>query len=191
MAKLPRIETERLILRLPEDRDAVPILSFYVENRSFLSPWYPDWPPDFFTLGFWKRRVRGIRDEFARDQCLRFYLFEKSGGSVVGSIAFSQIHRGAAQYAVLGYSLSQSAEGKGLMFEALQAAIRFAFKELKLHRIMANYMPSNERSGRLLERLGFTVEGRARDYLLIAGKWEDHILTSLLNPEWGPPTSAF
>jgi ribosomal-protein-alanine N-acetyltransferase len=46
---------------------------------------------------------------------------------------------------------------------------------------MANYMPANERSGKLLKRLGFTVEGYARDYLFIAGAWQDHVLTSLAN----------
>jgi ribosomal-protein-alanine N-acetyltransferase len=51
---------------------------------------------------------------------------------------------------------------------------------------MANYIPVNERSGRLLRRLGFTVEGYARDYLLIAGKWEDHVLTALANADWKP-----
>ena len=48
---------------------------------------------------------------------------------------------------------------------------------------MANYMPTNEASGKVLKRLGFTVEGYARDYLCLNGKWEDHILTSLTNPE--------
>ena len=47
---------------------------------------------------------------------------------------------------------------------------------------MANYMPNNTRSGTLLERLGFEKEGLARQYLQIAGRWEDHILTSKLNP---------
>jgi ribosomal-protein-alanine N-acetyltransferase len=70
------------------------------------------------------------------------------------------------------------------MFEALTDAIRFVFEGLNLHRIMANYMPRNQRSGNLLKRLDFFVEGYARDYLLINGKWEDHILTSLLNPNW-------
>ncbi len=46
---------------------------------------------------------------------------------------------------------------------------------------MANYVPTNERSGRLLRRLGFTVEGYARDYLCLNGTWQDHILTSLIN----------
>jgi [ribosomal protein S5]-alanine N-acetyltransferase len=74
-----------------------------------------------------------------------------------------------------------NATGKGLMNEALTEMIRFAFEELQLHRIMANYVPTNERSGQVLRRLGFAVEGYARDYLFIGGKFRDHELTSLTN----------
>jgi ribosomal-protein-alanine N-acetyltransferase len=70
------------------------------------------------------------------------------------------------------------------MTEALSIAINYVFEELNLHRIMANYMPHNRRSGNVLKRLGFVVEGYARDYLMINGKWEDHIFTSLINPHW-------
>lgn len=49
---------------------------------------------------------------------------------------------------------------------------------------MAAYLPDNERSGKLLKRLGFVVEGYARDYLMIDGQWQDHILTSLINHNW-------
>ncbi len=92
------------------------------------------------------------------------------------------IVRGAAQFCYLGYSIDESKQGLGLMSEALRAAIGYVFSELRLHRIMANYMPTNERSGNLLKRLGFKVEGYARDYLYLNGKWQDHILTSLVNP---------
>ena len=57
------------------------------------------------------------------------------------------------------------------------------FQELRMHRIMANYLPTNERSGSLLRRLGFKVEGYARDYIYINGAWRDHILTSLVNDD--------
>ena len=67
------------------------------------------------------------------------------------------------------------------MYEALKAAIEFMFTTFTLHRIQANYIPRNERSGKLLRKLGFTVEGYARDYLKINGKWEDHILTAKIN----------
>ena len=45
------------------------------------------------------------------------------------------------------------------------------FGPQNLHRIMANYMPSNARSGSLLRRLGFREEGLAKDYLRINGRW--------------------
>ena len=82
----------------------------------------------------------------------------------------------------LGYAIDQAHEGQGLMQEVVAAGIDYLFRERGLHRIMASYMPANRRSGALLARLGFEQEGYARDYLMINGRWEDHILTALLNP---------
>jgi ribosomal-protein-alanine N-acetyltransferase len=70
------------------------------------------------------------------------------------------------------------------MFEALSAAIDYAFRELNIHRIMANHLLDNERSARLLQRLGFVREGVAKDYLRIDGVWRDHVLNSLTNAQW-------
>jgi len=66
------------------------------------------------------------------------------------------------------------------MKQALTLANEYIF-ERGIHRIQANYLPINERSGFLLKRLGFVIEGYARDYLFINGKWSDHILTSITN----------
>jgi ribosomal-protein-alanine N-acetyltransferase len=55
---------------------------------------------------------------------------------------------------------------------------------------MANYMPANERSGKLLSRLGFEREGLAKRYLYINGRWEDHVLTALLNNRAPIPASV-
>ena len=89
---------------------------------------------------------------------------------------------------MLGYSVDARAEGKGIMTEALTALVAFAFGSLELHRIQANYMPSNERSGRVLKKLDFDVEGYARDYLFLGGAWRDHILTARLNPKVTQPS---
>ena len=94
------------------------------------------------------------------------------------------MNQGVSYSCSLGYSLAEDGQGKAYMHEALEAAIHYVFDDLNLHRVNANYMPHNRRSGNVLKRLGFTVEGYARDYLLINGKWEDHILTSLINPNW-------
>lgn len=49
-----------------------------------------------------------------------------------------------------------------------------------MHRIMANYMPHNHRSGNLLKKIGFKPEGYAKAYLQINGEWQDYILMSLI-----------
>ena len=90
--------------------------------------------------------------------------------------------RGVFQAAHLGYAIGAAFEGRGFMAEGLIAANEFMFTKMNLHRIMANYMPNNARSGALLERLGFEREGIAKEYLLIANRWEDHVLTSKINP---------
>ncbi|WP_374352311.1 GNAT family N-acetyltransferase, partial [Chitinimonas sp.] len=74
--------------------------------------------------------------------------------------------------------------GRGLMQIALGLLLDWSFEHFNLHRVSANYLPDNHRSGRLLAKLGFEREGYARDYLLIDGLWRDHILTSLVRENW-------
>jgi ribosomal-protein-alanine N-acetyltransferase len=106
---------------------------------------------------------------------------------VIGQISFTSYTRGPHQSCNLGYNIDHRFEGRGLMKEALVGAIQHAFQRLKFHRIAANYMPVNERSGRVLRRLGFNVEGYARDYLFLAGAWRDHVLTALYSADSSPP----
>jgi ribosomal-protein-alanine N-acetyltransferase len=61
----------------------------------------------------------------------------------------------------------------------------YAFGPLGLHRIQANHLPENHRSASVLRRVGFGVEGLARELVLIEGRWRDHVLTALLAPR--PP----
>ena len=100
---------------------------------------------------------------------------------VLGVCNYTNIVRGTFQSCQLGYALADKHQRKGLMFEALLMTNAYMFDDLGLHRIMAGYLPHNERSGNLLNRLGFEKEGLARKYLKINGRWEDHLLTSLIN----------
>jgi ribosomal-protein-alanine N-acetyltransferase len=182
---IPVLITERLILRVAMQQDAEAVLNYYLQNQEFLTPFEPTRPEGFYTLAFWQEQIEKALYEFHYDQSLKLCVFKKAEPqTVIGKINFSQIQRGVAHYCYLGYGLAAAEQGKGYMFEALTDAVRFAFDGLNLHRIMANYMPHNQRSGNLLKRLGFVVEGYARDYLLINGKWEDHILTCRINQNW-------
>ncbi len=183
--------TPRLELRLAAVPDAAAITRYVNENRDFLAPWEPERTSYYYSELFWRAQVIRDRRSAEEERALRLWLFAHPeavanfpSGEVVGAINIANIVRGAGHFATLGYALAEKSQGAGLMREALEAVIACAWGPMGLHRLQANYLPRNERSGGLLRRLGFAPEGYARDYLLINGKWEDHILTSLTNPGW-------
>jgi len=178
---LPSLNTGRCIIRLGQAQDVSAVLAYHTENRAHLAQGGPAWPADYLTEAYWQRQISQSLEDFHNDKAVRFFLFDRADpGVVIGAANLSNIVRSAAQYS----TLAADREGKSIMKEALQAVTSYGFVALNLHRIMANYQPGNQRSGWLLRSLGFTVEGYARDYLLINGKWCDHILTSTINPNW-------
>lgn len=180
-----QIETERLTLRLGRPDDAEAMARFFVENKDHLHPFVPPRGKEQLEADYWRREFL-LRDTLYReDRGAKLLLFlNEKPQQVAGACNFNDIIRGAFHACNLGYSLAADCEGRGLMTEALRAAIPFAFDELRLHRIQANYMPHNDRSARILEGLGFVKEGLARNYLYIHNAWQDHVLTSLTNPDW-------
>ena len=185
---LPELETERLIVRLARPGMQAAIARFLEENfAGHLDRWSPPTAPGFFTEEFWAERLVLAVDEYHADRAVRFVLQPRGArlaGEVIGTCNYTNIVRGAFHACNLGYQIGRAHEGRGLMAEALRAANHFMFATLRLHRIMANFRPENERSRRLLERLGFAEEGMARNYLFIDGAWRDHVLTALTNPRY-------
>ena len=104
--------------------------------------------------------------------------------AVVGALELSQIARGNFQSAFLGYHVGAPFRGQGYMTEALQLALRHAFRVLKLHRLEANIQPTNRPSIALVKRLGFRREGFSRRYLKISGRWRDHERWAILKEDW-------
>lgn len=183
-----QLETPRLTVRLAGEHEVAAVLAYYEANRERLRPFDPDRPTYFFEEGFWRRQLAQNIEDYLAGRALRLFLFPKEEPDrVIGNVGFSNFVRGIAEYCTLGYSIDGDFEGRGLMSEALRSAIDFVFHSLNFHRIEANYMPHNLRSGILLRRLGFVVEGYSRDYLRINGRWEDHIRSALTNPDWIQP----
>lgn len=178
-----KLETDRLVLTTLSECDPAVVLEFENTNRAFLAPYEPLRDERFFTLEHRTEQIDTYRRLEQTDAARRFYLFAKDAPELaIGRIGFSNIIRGVFHACHLGFALAETACGREYMTKALRVAIDFMFDKEQLHRIQANHIPSNERSGRLLKKLDFVEEGRAKDYLCIAGRWEDHILTSLTNP---------
>ena len=179
------IETERLVIRVPEAEDVPRIIAYYRENLDHLRPYSPAFEPELFEPAAWYEQVAHRRRELTYAESFRAFVFLRDGSAdVVGNINLTQVFRGAFQSCVLGYNLAESAQGHGYMTEGVLAVVGFAFGEWGLHRVAANYMPRNERSAAVLKRCGFRVEGLAPAYLMINGRWEDHVLTSITNDDW-------
>jgi ribosomal-protein-alanine N-acetyltransferase len=193
-ATLPEIATERLVLRLARPGMERALAEFLAANfPGHLDRWSPPVGRGFFTEGFWREKLRLAVEEFHLDRAVRMVLQRRAPGSataleapIIGTCNYTNIVRGPFQACHLGYQIGLAEQGQGLMQEALRAANRFVFEERRLHRIMANHRPENDRSAKLLERLGFRREGLAQDYLFIDGAWRDHVLTTLVNPAFDP-----
>ncbi len=76
---------------------------------------------------------------------------------------------------IIGYSLDKEEEGKGIMTKAVPYAMNFLSQFYSIHRVDAYILPKNERSLKLIKRVGFIEEGIKHEFMHINGKWEDHI----------------
>jgi len=162
--------------------EGIKLADYYRINREFLQPYYPTFTREDFDPRAWESTIPHIRSEYEARRSWRLCLFHRE--ELCGVVNVTNISTSPRYSATLGYSLAEKAQGRGFMKEALLEIVPAAFSHFRLHRIEANYMPRNERSGRTLASVGFVKEGLASQYLLINGVWEDHVLTSKINPAW-------
>jgi ribosomal-protein-alanine N-acetyltransferase len=95
-------------------------------------------------------------------------------GAIAGVVNINSIIRGRFQCGSLGYAAFAPTAGQGYMSEGLDLVLRYAFEQLRLHRLEANIQPGNHASLKLVQRLGFRNEGCSPDLLFIDGAWRDH-----------------
>ncbi|WPN96599.1 GNAT family N-acetyltransferase [Pseudomonas sp. MUP55] len=173
---------EGFFLRALTSDDCELINRYEKANRGHLQRWEPLRDEQYFTAESARARVQEQLESMQAAESVFFLLLEPESGELLGRCNYTNIVRGVFQACNLGFSLAEVAQGRGLMRKTLQITNSYCFEQVGLHRIMANHLPSNVRSERLLQSLGFEREGYARAYLKIAGAWQDHVLRSLINP---------
>ena len=173
---LPVLEGDGVFLRMPQMTDFAEWARLRTESRAFLTPWEPTWPADDLTRSAFRRRLRRHAREMREDLGYPFLVFRDAGRVLLGGVTLTNVRRGVAQAANLGYWIGGPHARKGYMTAAVAALIPFAHGPLRLRRIEAACLPNNAASVRLLEKLNFVREGYAREYLCIAGIWQDHLM---------------
>jgi ribosomal-protein-alanine N-acetyltransferase len=168
--------------RCVQKSDAAKLAQYYFENREHLSLWEPVRTNEFYTAGFWASRLDEWEVQRLEGCSRHFVALDLESGQIQAICSLTNIVRGSFQACSVGYSVAQDSQGQGVMCSLLEYVVEYAFTEIGLNRVMANYMPRNNRSQRLLDRVGFAKEGLAKNYLCINSVWEDHVLTSILNP---------
>ena len=148
-----------------------------VENREWLSPWEATIPqsgeesynqlPSFFEM------VKILNHEARNGRSFSFAIWH--GSQLVGQITLGGVMYGAMRGGHIGYWIDRNFANRGFTTQAVEILTRYAFEELKLHRVEINLRPENASSRRVAEKAGYIFEGERPRYLHIDGQWRDHI----------------
>jgi ribosomal-protein-serine acetyltransferase len=167
-------------LQLFQIHHSTEIYDLVHSNREHLRKWLP-WvdgitsPHQYHSIiPMW---LKQFADNISINTGIRFR------GQLVGTISFNHIDWANSQTSI-GYMLSKSAQGHGIMTRSVNAMLNYAFFELGLHRVEIRCAENNFKSRAIPERLGFTKEGVARDGERIHHSYHNLIVYSMLAIEW-------
>jgi [ribosomal protein S5]-alanine N-acetyltransferase len=177
------VHGQNVFLRHPAMGDYPAWAQLRAMSRQHLTVWEPQWSRDELTRSAFRRRLRQYQRELRDDQGYAFLIFRQADWALLGGLSISNVRRGVAQAASVGYWIGAPYVRRGHMSDAVKACVPFAFTTLGLHRLEAACLPHNIPSQRVLEKAGFRREGMARHYLKINGVWQDHDLFALLQDD--------
>lgn len=177
----PRLETERLILRVPVPSDAGDV--YETHRHSSVADGVISVPHPC-PAGHGLAWIEQIRRAMSGSHLFVWVLECRAQGRVIGDcgLDITPAHlRGS-----IGYILHPDRQGSGLMTEALDAVIRYAFRDRDpaLERIEADIYPGNAASFRLCDRLGFRTEGTLRNYIRKDGTQRDAVRVGLTRVDY-------
>jgi len=177
----PSLRDGHALIRVPDMGDYEQWSALRAQSRDFLMPWEPIWPTNDLTRTAFRSRIRQYWRDIDEDVAYPYFIYTVDGAQLVGALTLSNVRRGVAQTATLGYWIGEPHARKGYMTSAVRLMCEFAFRHLGLHRVEAACLPHNTASVGLLQKCSFEHEGLARGYLKIAGEWRDHLLFARLS----------
>jgi len=176
---LAAIETERLVLRAFDDRDAPELVRLAGAREVAATTLRIPHP---YTEADAKQFIVMCRSAFEEGSSAVFAICLRADARLCGATGLHIIR--AHLRAELGYWIGVPYWGHGYCQEAVRAVVRYGFEELNLHRIYASHFLHNSRSGAILRRIGMRYEGCRRDHVWKWGKSVDLEMYGLLKSEY-------
>ena len=186
----PKVETERMTLRLPAHQDYRAWADLRHVSIDHLTQWEPVRAADHLSRRAFTNRVYWAARAEAQGTALALVLVRREDKQLLGAITLDNIRRGPVQAGTLGYWIGEPFARQGFMREAIQSVVHYAFQTLDLSRIEAACLPENAASRGVLEKCGFKYEGVAQSYLQINGRWRNHVLYANLRHDRRGRTDA-
>ena len=177
--RFPSIETERLLLQ-PLTTEFTDFVFQHFSNPA-VTQYLLDEPP--MTDYVQAEELVQFYSDSARRTHNRWVIVQKNDKQPIGTCGYHKWDQRNFR-AEIGYDLHPNFWGQAYMTEALKAVINTGFENMGLNRIEALVSVENNRSVRLLQRLGFRQDGVLREYYCFDTKFYDHYVFSLLGREW-------
>ena len=172
--------SERVELRLYEERFAEEVFRVTHENRAHLNPWM-GWAEKVKSVEDTLAFIRKSLEQFAKNDGFQASIWED--GRFIGGAGFISINR-MNDSTEIGYWIAKSAEGRGIITAATRALVDHAFDEWKLHKVVIRAAVGNTRSRAVPLRLGFVEEGTLRHAIKIGETYHDAVVYGMLSEEW-------
>lgn len=163
---LPELQTDRLVLR-EVCLDDGPALQAFQNSPEQWQHQAID-PQEFADGTLRVRRYFEHRGPDAERRLFVYVAIEKSSGTLIGQASLSRSHPAIAH---LGFGVAASHANRGYATEMARRLVTFGFEQVAVHRIAADVALENKPCTRVLEKIGMTREGVARDCIMAQGRW--------------------
>ena len=178
-ARMPRLETERIVMRRVS-LDDIDDMYEYAKDATLTKylTWSPH-PDKAYTFEY----VSYLQSRYKSGEFFDWAVTLRDGGKMIGTCGFTRFdfqHNSGE----IGYVISSDYHGKGIATEAVSEVIRFGFERLGLNRIECKFMIENAASRRVMEKNSMTFEGVYRQGMLVKGIYRDIGVCSILRSEY-------
>ena len=167
-ANLPTLNTERLVLREMRVGDCFDMFD-YAKRQEVTK--YLTWS-SHPNVEYTKAYLKNLKSHYKMGMFYDWAIILKDENKMIGTCGFTHFNL-PSNSAEIGYVINPDFRGKGIAAEAATRVIEFGFDYLGLNRIEARYMIGNDASRRVMEKLGMSFEGVAREAICVNGVYKD------------------